>query len=158
MLAGDHSAMQPPRGAAGCESCLPDTLGSPGGPGSCLFCAAPGTGLGAPQALSSGPLVGRFGHQVRPLSHCSPVWKVVGDPGFLVQRQLYPLSLGLPVHAPPRPVHTCWQRRFEDVGRRQGLDLGPFICTPFPLPERCLSSSVWAVCTWCIYIYIYICS
>lgn len=129
MLAGDHSVMRPPRGAAGCESCLLNTLGSPGGPQSCLFCAAPGgpgTGLGAPRALSLGPLVGGFGHQVRPLSRCSPLWKVVGDPGFLVQGQLYPLSLGLPVHAPPRPVHTCQQRRFEDVGRRQGLDFGPF--------------------------------
>ena len=50
---------------------------------------------------------GGAGHQVRPLGHSSPIWKVVGDHGFLVQGQLYPLSLGLPVHAPPRSVHTC---------------------------------------------------
>ena len=49
--------MRPPRGVAGCESCLLDTLGGPGGPFFCVAPGAPGTGLGAPQALSLGPLV-----------------------------------------------------------------------------------------------------
>ena len=109
--------------------------------------------LGHTSGLSLGPLVGGFGHQVRPLSRCSPIWKAVCDPGFLVQGQLCPLSLGLPVHAPPRPVHTRQQQRFEDVGRRQGLDFGPFICTLFPLSD--VYPVVYGLCAHGIYIYIH---